>query len=281
MQEIASGLPLVAKRPSSKMMVPFKELVSILIFVLACLVKGASGFRVRGVPRLAMTLDSQGAGVGNSLIICGPSGAGKGTVITRLLERFPGKYALCVSHTSRAPRPNEIDGTHYHFVSRESMLEDIETQKKSSEDKSKVKFLEYAEVHNNLYGTSLSSVQDIHGSSSGSSSNSGSSSGNVGMGSSKVAILDVDSKGVMSIKRQNLLPAKYLFLVPPSLQVLEQRLRIRDTETEAQLELRLINAEKTLLWQKEHPGLFDLILENDDLEETVDSLVAQMEKWYF
>ena len=78
---------------------------------------------VRGNGELAPVL-------GDSLIICGPSGAGKGTVISRLIERFPDNYALCVSHTSRSPRPNEVDGVHYHFVTREAMLQDIEEQQR-------------------------------------------------------------------------------------------------------------------------------------------------------
>lgn len=79
------------------------------------------------------------------LIICGPSGVGKGTLINKLLEEFPKKFGFSVSHTTRKPRQGEIDGVHYHFTNVESMKKEIDNHQ----------FLEHAWVHGNLYGTSV------------------------------------------------------------------------------------------------------------------------------
>lgn len=97
----------------------------------------------------------------SALVICGPSGVGKGTLIKRLLDSGD-KFGFSVSHTTRAPRPGEQAGVHYHFTTREAMEKDV----------AEGLFLETAQVHNNLYGTSKQAVQDT-------------------LAAGKVAILDV------------------------------------------------------------------------------------------
>lgn len=85
------------------------------------------------------------------LVISGPSGVGKGTLISKLMEEFPSMFGFSVSHTTRSPRNNEQNGVHYHFTERNKMEKDIDNGK----------FLEFAAVHGNLYGTSVESVDVV------------------------------------------------------------------------------------------------------------------------
>lgn len=85
------------------------------------------------------------------VVLCGPSGVGKSSLIRKLIENFPDTFGFSVSHTTRPPREQEVHGVHYHFTTREVMDVEIEEGK----------FLEYAEVHGNLYGTSLASIEAV------------------------------------------------------------------------------------------------------------------------
>lgn len=92
--------------------------------------------------------------VGNAekpIVISGPSGVGKGTLISMLMKEFPSMFGFSVSHTTRAPRNMEKDGIHYHFTERSAMEQEIKDRK----------FLEYASVHGNLYGTSIEAVEVV------------------------------------------------------------------------------------------------------------------------
>jgi guanylate kinase len=186
-----------------------------------------------------------------SLVICGPSGVGKSTLIGRLLASHPSKFGLSVSHTSRKPRVGEVDGVHYHFVSREFMENDIAC--------GEIKYIEHAEVHSNLYGTRSDAVSKVHD-------------------EGKVCILDVDRRGVMQIKKSGLL-AKYLFVAPKSIDLLEARLRTRGTETEEQITLRLNNAKAELQYGLSN-GNFDEVLVNDKLDVAYRSLVDNIRRWF-
>jgi guanylate kinase len=152
-----------------------------------------------------------------SLVICGPSGVGKSTIIGAMCNRFPSKVALSVSHTSRKPRPGEQDGIDYFFVSKEEM----EAGAASSD------FLEVAHVHTNMYGTSKRAVESI-------------------LAQKKVPILDVDKRGVEQIKLVAGFTAKYVFIAPPSIETLKTRLNLRGTETEADVAVRLGNAQREI-----------------------------------
>lgn len=223
------------------------------------------------------------------LVVCGPSGVGKGTIISRFMEG-PGaaRFGFSVSHTTRRPRPGEVDGVHYHFTSREDMLEKI---------RSGTFFIEHAEVHGNLYGTSFQSILDV------------SSAG--GSGVDRQCLLDIDVEGVRSIKefqaRQRregttgpvlgkerstqqyssaeknsgglpMLDAKFVFIAPPSVDVLRERLMGRGTETPETLERRFRNAKAELEYGMEE-GNFDAIVVNDDLDEACaefGSIVSEM-----
>lgn len=85
------------------------------------------------------------------IVISGPSGVGKGTLISKLMEEFPSMFGFSVSHTTRAPRKNEHNGIHYHFTERDRMEKNIKEGK----------FLEFAAVHGNLYGTSVEAVEMV------------------------------------------------------------------------------------------------------------------------
>merc|ERR1712166_122230 len=171
------------------------------------------------------------------LAIAGASGVGKGTIIKKLLTEMPGVFGLSVSHTTRAPRPGELDGVHYHFVTQDQMHAKI-----AAGD-----FAEYAEVHGNHYGTSFESVRDV---------------GNQGL----VCALDIDIQGVDALKKSSLAPWS-TFVTVPSLTDLEERLRGRGTETEETLRTRLNNASQEIEWGLV-PGRFDLIVANNDFGVT-------------
>ncbi|XP_031397191.1 guanylate kinase 1 [Punica granatum] len=170
------------------------------------------------------------------VVISGPSGVGKGTLINKLMEEFPSLFGFSVSHTTRAPRGMEKDGVHYHFTQKSVMERDIKDGK----------FLEFASVHGNLYGTSIEAVEVV-------------------ADKGKRCILDIDVQGVRSVRASSL-KAIFIFIRPPSMEELEKRLRARGTETEEQILKRLRNA-KAELEQGLSSGHFDHILYNDNLEE--------------
>ncbi|KAG7366452.1 guanylate kinase [Nitzschia inconspicua] len=184
------------------------------------------------------------------VVFCGPSGVGKGTLIEMLMKRFPNdQFGFSVSHTTRKPREGEIDGKHYNFTTVETMKQEIDEGK----------FVEYAEVHGNYYGTSIAAVEAVRK-------------------ENRICILDIDIQGVMKVKESSLKPI-YLFIAPPSMDELEKRLRGRGTETEDAIKKRLGNAKKELDYGQQS-GNFDRIFVNADLEATFEELVASFKEWY-
>jgi len=184
------------------------------------------------------------------LVLAGPSGVGKSTLINMLMEYYPDNFGFSVSHTTRMPRPGEVNGVHYHFVSREEMESGIEAGD----------FVEWAEVHGNLYGTSFSSVTNLQA-------------------KGKVCILDIDIQGVQTIKKKSMLRYHYVFIAPPSMDELEKRLRDRSTESEEQITKRLKNAKGEIDYGL-HPGNFEQVLVNDKLELTFSNLEHLLQTWY-
>ncbi|CAN6978193.1 unnamed protein product [Brassica rapa subsp. trilocularis] len=175
------------------------------------------------------------------IVISGPSGVGKGTLITMLMKEFPSMFGFSVSHTTRSPRCMEKNGVHYHFTDKTVMEKEINDGK----------FLEFASVHGNLYGTSIESVEVV-------------------TDSGKRCILDIDVQGARSVKASSL-DAVFIFVCPPSMKELEDRLRARGTETEEQIQKRLRNAEAEIKAGKSS-GIFEHILYNDNLEECYKNL---------
>lgn len=176
---------------------------------------------------------------GLCLVLSAPSGAGKSTLVARLRAEFP-VFAYSISCTTRAPRPGEQDGVHYHFLSREAFI--------SRRDAGF--FAEWAEVHGNFYGTPKGPVEDM-------------------LAKGQDVLFDIDVQGALQLK-QVFAQALYVFILPPSREVLEARLRGRGTESEEVIAKRLTNA----LGELEAAGHFDYHVVNDDLEEAADELRA-------
>ncbi|KAJ1656473.1 guanylate kinase [Dispira simplex] len=180
------------------------------------------------------------------VVVSGPSGTGKSTLLQRLFANHPQTFGFSVSHTTRTPRAGEVDGVNYHFVTRDVFQNMVAHHE----------FIEWAEFSQNLYGTSIQAVKDV-------------------VQQDKMCILDIDMQGVKSVKQTDL-NARFVFIAPPSIQVLEKRLRGRGTETEASLQLRLETAQKELAYA-EQPEAHDKIIVNDDL----DTAYQQLEKFIF
>jgi guanylate kinase len=172
------------------------------------------------------------------LIISSPSGAGKTTLTARLLADVKG-LTFSISHTTRKPRLNETDGKEYHFVDR------VEFERLIADGA----FLEWAEVHGNLYGTSKAEIERHRG--------------------DRGIVFDIDHQGARQIK--SAAPdAVAVFILPPSMAVLEQRLRGRASEDEETVQRRF----KVAKGEIAHYGLFDYVLVNEELEEATKKLTS-------
>jgi guanylate kinase len=171
------------------------------------------------------------------MVISAPSGGGKSAALKRLLE-MDGELGYSVSVTSRSPREAEVDGKDYHFVSREEFQDQV----------SENRFYEWAEVHGNLYGTREDTVQ-------------------AALNRGQDVVLDIDVQGGISVKWR--CPESVLvFLMPPSIDVLEKRLRGREMDSEDDIRLRMDNARSEI----QHWRLYDYVIINEDLDETVEQI---------
>jgi guanylate kinase len=173
------------------------------------------------------------------IILSSPSGAGKTTLTRMLLEAHP-ELRFSVSHTTRAPRSNEVEGRDYHFVDRRRFDELVDQGA----------FLEWAEVHGNRYGTSMAEIDRARA-----------IPGCSGM------IFDIDYQGARQIGSK-LNDVVSVFILPPSMKELERRLRGRASETEETLARRYAVAEREI----EHYALFDYVIVNDDVRRAFDEL---------
>ncbi len=175
-------------------------------------------------------------------IISGPSGVGKGTVCARLRELRPGIH-IPVSLTTRKPRPGEVDGISYHFVSEQRFREKVDSGE----------LLENAVVHGRYsYGTPRGEVVDA-------------------IASGRDVLLEIDLQGARQVKR-NLPEAKLVFIAPPSWEELVRRLTGRGTENASQVELRLATARVELDAREEA----DFVIVNDRIEDTAQALIVLM-----
>lgn len=163
------------------------------------------------------------------LVISGPSGVGKGTLFGLLQQRHPDVFTLSVSHTTRAPRDGESDGTHYHFVTHGDFESLIDADG----------FVEHAQFSGNRYGTSKQAIREL-------------------TERGRVVVLDIEMEGVKQIKASGM-DARYVFVSPPSEEELEKRLRGRGTEKEESVLKRLKQAKLELDFSKT-PGVHDLIV---------------------
>ena len=176
---------------------------------------------------------------GRLAVISGFSGAGKGTLVKRLLELYPDEYVLSISKTTRRPREGERDGIHYFFVTREQFEKDIEAER----------FIEHAEFNGNYYGTPLEWVRDR-------------------LEAGQNVILEIEVQGALQVK-DRFPDAVLVFVTPPSMEELVRRLLKRGTETPEDIRNRLeIAAVRECHLMQD----YDYIVVNDDL----DTCVGQM-----
>lgn len=177
-------------------------------------------------------------------VISGPSGAGKGTLLAELRKQRP-DLGLTVSATTRSPRPGEVDGTSYYFLSDEEFRRRIAAGE----------FVEWAEVHGHLYGTLVSEVKRL-------------------LAKGHSLVLEIDVQGALNVRK--VYPdAVLVFIEPPSLEVLEERLRGRGTEDEASIELRLKNARHEM----ELADQYDARIVNDTVDRAAQELGSVMRRF--
>ena len=173
------------------------------------------------------------------IVISGASGTGKGTVCKKILSDLPA-VAYSISATTRAPRPGEIDGKEYYFLSVAEFKNWIADGK----------FLEHAEVYGNFYGTPLNKIEER-------------------LNRGEDILLEIDVQGALNVKRK-MPEGVYIFLLPPSLDELKRRIEGRGTETPESLARRMKNALAEI-----NVGLeYDYVVVNDSIENAVEKIKA-------
>src|SRR5690606_9161172 len=178
---------------------------------------------------------------GKLIIVSAPSGAGKTTLVKHLLEKMP-ELEFSVSCATRNPRENETNGKDYYFISTEEFKQKIENQE----------FAEFEEVYaGNFYGTLKSEIERI-------------------WANGKHVIFDIDVIGGLDLKKIYPENSLSIFIMPPSIEELENRLRNRNTESDEKLQMRIDKAEQELLLAPK----FDVILVNNDLEKSKVEIVG-------
>ena len=177
---------------------------------------------------------------GAVLIISGPSGCGKSTLTQELLRVIPNLY-FSISTTTRAMRQGEQDGVHYHFVSEQEFLTQVQEGR----------FLEWAQVHNNYYGTSLEPITRA-------------------LEQGKIVLFDVDVQGHRDIKAHFGDFAQSVFITTKNKEILKSRLQSRQTDDEHTIEFRLIQAYEEM----QHLHTFDYVLINDDITQAKQAITA-------
>jgi guanylate kinase len=174
------------------------------------------------------------------LVVTGPSGVGKGTIINRLLDHHP-EFVLSISATTREPREGEVHGTDYYFLTREQFEDRV----------AKGEFLEYAEYAGNLYGTPRAELDRMV----------------------KALVLEIEIKGALQV-RETLPEALQVFILPPSFETLRERLVGRGTDKPEVIERRLARAREELDEAEREAAHFGNKIVNDDLDESVRELEA-------
>lgn len=176
---------------------------------------------------------------GKLIIVSAPSGAGKTTLCQRLLQDFPQIIVPSISFTTRQPRGEETHGVHYHFTTQEEFKKGIQENQ----------FAEWALVHGNYYGTGKKIIEKS-------------------FKEGKYVLLNIDVQGAHSLR--SVYPSQNIsiFIAPPNLKELEQRLRKRGTDDEKTIQKRLVNAQDEM----KKSGEFDKVIVNDTLEKAYQEL---------
>lgn len=175
---------------------------------------------------------------GVPFILCAPSGAGKSTLVKKLCAEFD--LSFSISCTTRLPREGEIDGVHYHFITAEDFKEKIQANE----------FAEWAIVHGNYYGTPIKPVIEA-------------------LNKGQDIIFDIDVQGAAQLSL-SLPTARFVFIFPPSLEILKNRLELRGTDSIEVIEKRMKNA----IGEIENSHWFDAWIVNDELEKAYNELRA-------
>jgi guanylate kinase len=176
---------------------------------------------------------------GRLYVVSAPSGAGKTSLVKALMQREP-DIGFSVSYTTRKPRPNEVDGRDYHFVTMEQFAEMVVRNE----------FLEHAQVFDNYYGTGARAVE-------------------AALAKGERLLLEIDWQGAAQV-RARLPEARSIFILPPSRSSLEQRLRTRSTDTDTVIARRLQDAAQDLA----HWAEFDYVVINDRFDAALEDLQA-------
>jgi len=199
----------------------------------------AGRHREAGKPAAASGCPGNAMGVGRLYVVAAPSGAGKTSLVKALMQREP-RLRFSVSYTTRPPRPNEVDGRDYHFVTQSRFQEMVERHE----------FLEYARVFDNFYGTGLGAVQSA-------------------LDGGQLLLLEIDWQGARQVRAR--VPAAHsIFILPPTRRALEERLRARSTDSDEVIQRRLADAATDLT----HWSEFDYVVVNDQFERALNDLVA-------
>ena len=209
-------------------------LASALLVILA-----GNGFGLGSTAQAGFCSDSLAANPSQIFIVSAPSGAGKTTLIKRVMDENPGKFFVSISTTTRSPRPGEVNGVDYNFVTVPEFKKMLATGE----------FLESAEVHGNFYGTSKKVIDQ-----------------NLKQGRS--VFLNINIEGAKNVREIYPGQTFSIFIAPPSMQILEQRLRGRGTDPEEAIQKRLKNAREEMSHQDE----FDAIVVNDKIDQATIAL---------
>ncbi|MCH9631105.1 MAG: Guanylate kinase [Chlamydiia bacterium] len=177
------------------------------------------------------------------IVVSAPAGTGKTTLAEMLTKKYPSDIVRSISCTTRSPRGDEVDGKDYIYLSKEDFLKKVDSEE----------FLENAKVFDNYYGTLKKSVQDLQL-------------------QGKHVILVIDTQGAMKIKEKT--SAVLVFIKPPSIEALKERLDKRHTDTEENISLRLSWAKEEMK-KGEH---YDVTIVNDDLQKAFDELECFIKK---
>ena len=175
---------------------------------------------------------------GKLIVVTGPSGVGKGTLLKKLLQQYPDRLLFSISATTRSPRSGEENGREYFFWNRE----EFEQKRDAGE------FLEWAEYAGNLYGTPRPPIKQA-----------------IALG--QIVLLEIELKGARQVAK-SFPTAKRIFIAPPSMEILEERLRQRSTDSDEQIAKRLHHAKLEVAAADE----FNITIVNDDLEIAIEQL---------
>ncbi len=174
------------------------------------------------------------------MIISGPSGSGKSTLCQKIVENDP-SISISISYTTRSKKSQEIDGQNYHFVSREEFERLIQENQ----------MMEYTQIYDNYYGTPIQTIE-----------------ANIKL--NKDTVLDIETKGANLIQSKIPVESFSVFVMPKSMEILEERLRNRQRDSEEEITQRLENASREIAQAKN----YDYIVINDDIDQAVENMIA-------